>query len=236
MHHGWFQQKNERMKPTLSSHPKAQALLPWPIGLLLILCILPEVIFQLADHGVIGPPYLRSLTYAYGAFQPGMIATHGQLYPVQALAMFVTYGFLHTGLFHLIVNMIGLVWLGRMVLEQRIAETFLTFYLLSTIGAVEVFALIGPKGGTVVGASGALFGLLGIYVADNGLLLHNAANHRFWPQISRVFLMTLAVILSDVVSRIVLGMPVAWEAHAGGFLTGALVAMAAPPRKLLLTE
>lgn len=236
LHQEGFQQKNGRMRPLPSPRPKVQAVLPWPIGLLLVLCILPEGILQMADHGVIGPPYLRSLAYTFGAFQPDMIATHGQIYQMQTLAMFITYGFLHTGLFHLAINMVGLVWLGRMVLEQRTAETFLTFYLLATIGAAEVFALIGAKGDTVVGASGALFGLLGVYVVDNGLLLHNAANHRILPQISRVLLMTLAVILSDLGSRIFLGMSVAWEAHAGGFLTGALVAMAAPPRKQPLAK
>lgn len=220
------------MNTTPPSHASAPARLPWPVLVLLILCVVPELVLQLADRGVIGPPYLRAIAYRFGAFQPDLVATHGEAYPGQTLAMFVTYGFLHTGLFHLTVNMIGLVWLGRMVLEKRSPETFLTLYLLSTIGAAEVFALIGTSGETVVGASGALFGLLGVYSVDHGLLLHDAAAHRLWPRISRVLVMTLAVILSDIGSRLLLGTPVAWEAHAGGFLTGALAALAAPPRGL----
>lgn len=219
------------MNPTLSPRPRTPARLPWPVGLLLALCLVPELILQLADHGVIGPPYLRSLAYRLGAFQPDILATSGQLYPMQTLTMFVTYGFLHTGLAHLVVNMIGLVWLGRMVLEQRTSETFLTFYLLSTIGAAEAFALIGADGGIIVGASGALFGLLGAYTIDNDLLFQDVENHRFWPQLSRILLMTLVVILSDFCSRVFLGISVAWEAHAGGFLIGALFAMVAPPAR-----
>lgn len=213
-----------------SSYPAPPAKLPWPVGLILALCLMPELILQLADHGIIGPPYLRGLAYRLGAFQPDLVSTYGQAYPFQTLAMFITYGFLHTGLFHLTVNMIGLVWLGRMVLEQRSPETFLTFYLLTTIGAAEVFVLLGTNG-MVVGASGALFGLLGVYTVDNGLLFHDAANHRVWPKISRILLMTLGVILSDLAGRVLFGMSVAWEAHAGGFLVGALLAMAAPPTR-----
>jgi membrane associated rhomboid family serine protease len=218
----------ERMKSTPILYPSHRSRLPWPVAVVLALCILPELILQLADLGVIGPPYLRSLAYRYGAFQPDIFSTHGPLFPMQTLSMFFTYGFLHTGLLHLGVNMIGLAMLGQMVLTQRTSETFLTLYILATIGAAESFALFATGGGTVVGASGAIFGLLGVYVVDNGLLFHSAANHRFWPKLSRVLLMTLLVILSDIGGRLLLGISTAWEAHAGGFLTGALFAVVAP--------
>lgn len=209
---------------------KRLSLLPWPILVLLLFCILPEVIFQLVGPSPAGTIDFRSMAYLLGAFQPGLLSDHGPLFPGQSLSMFVTYGFLHTGPSHLIINMIGLVWLGRLMLTQRSSETFFTFYLLATIGAAEVFALINSASGTMVGASGALFGLLGVYLVDTGLLSDSNASPHLLPRVVQVFLVTLGLILADLGSSKLLGSPVAWQAHAGGFLTGALCAMIFPPR------
>lgn len=218
-----------------SSHfPQSQSLLPWPVALLLMLCILPEMLFQLADHGQQNETRLRSLAYLLGAFQPGFLSNYGPLFPGQPLSMFITYGALHTGLGHLTINMVGLIMLGRLTLAHRKSETFLTFYLLSTIGAAEAFAIIGPDAGTMVGASGAIFGLLGVYLIDSGLLQGAAPSPGLPRQIARVLLATLVLILSDLGSSILLGSVVAWQAHAGGFLTGAVIAVISPPHSRTL--
>ena len=202
--------------------------LPWPLMLLLALNVIPELIFQLTDHGIIGPPWLRPLAYAFGAFQHDLVK-NGTFFLGQPLTMFFTYGLLHTGIAHLTINMIGLVWLGRLGLEYRTSETFLTFYLIATIGAAEMFALIGPDGGSMVGASGALFGLMGLYLVDSGLL---APRMSAWHSlIARIALATVLLIVSDIFSSFLLGSSIAWEAHAGGFLTGAALALIFPPRK-----
>lgn len=210
------------------------------VVLLLVLNILPEVVLQLSDHGYLAglfegplgsPGLLRNLAYLFGSFQPDLVADKGELYPGHTLMMFISYCVLHTGPLHLAINMVGLVWLGSLVLEQRRVETFLSLYVLSAIGAAESFALIGPEGGQMVGASGALFGLLGAYLVDSGLMMpRNTANPPLRARVLRVFLITVALILSDLGSRALLGTPVAWEAHAGGFLTGAFMALAAPAR------
>lgn len=206
--------------------------LPLVIVVLLVLNILPELVLQVSDQGGLGPPgLLRSLTYLFGSFQPDLISQKGELYPGHTLLMFLSYSVLHTGHFHLAINMIGLVWLGRMVLERRSTETFISLYILSAIGAAEAFVLIGPEGGSMVGASGALFGLLGAYLVDSGLMMpRNAPNPPLRARVLRVLLITLGLILSDLSSRALLGTPVAWEAHTGGFLTGAFMALAAPAR------
>jgi len=207
--------------PPLPLHPA----FPGILILLLVANILPELLLQLADHGLIEPVWLRPLVYQLGTFQRDLTST-GPLFPGQTLLMFFTYGFIHTGLLHLMVNMIGLVWLGRMILSYRTTGTFVIFYLISLVGAAEVFAVIGPPQGVIAGASGALFGLLGVYVVDSGLLAARGAA----PQIMRLMLATLVLALSDLVTQQLTGSAVAWQAHAGGFLTGALVALAAPPR------
>ncbi len=221
---------------TMTSHPPLTSKMVFglPIVLFFLLAanVLPELVLQLADRGVILSPVLRPWAYTLGAFQPDLITKAGPHFAIQPLSMFLTYGFLHTGLSHLIINMIGLVWLGRLILSYRTPETFLIMYLMSMVGAAEVCALIGIQGGTVVGASGAIFGLFGAYLVDSGLF--GSARSQPEETAQQFFLLSLAtaaLALSDAGSQAFLGSsPTAWQAHAGGFLTGAVVALLTPPR------
>jgi membrane associated rhomboid family serine protease len=199
---------------------------------LLTLVILPELILQLADAGLMGPRFLRPLAYMLGSFQPDLHAGPGPFFPFQTLAMFFTYGFLHTGLLHLAINAAGLWWLGQWILARRRPGSLVLLYLMSMVGAAEVFALLGPPGDTMVGASGALFGLFGVYAADAGFF-GSADVAPGPPQVVRLGLATLALVISDVLSQWLLGSPVAWQAHAGGFLTGAVLALISPPQEAL---
>ncbi len=203
----------------------------WVLVLLLALTLLPELLLQLADAGLLGPLFLRRLAYMLGAFQPDLHAGPGPFFPFQTLTMFFTYGFLHTGLLHLAINAVGLWGLGRLILARRRPGTFVLLYLMSMIGAAEVFALLGPAGETMVGASGALFGLFGVYAADAGFFTpESPQGEPAPPQVLRLVGATGALVLSDVLSQLVLGSPVAWQAHAGGFVTGAVLALITPPR------
>lgn len=81
------------------------------------------------------------------------------------LAVFVrpwtvfTYMFLHAGMWHLLVNMVGLFFFGPR-LEQRLgSRDFLLLYTLSGLGGA-VFSFIFAPTAAVVGASGAVFGVL----------------------------------------------------------------------------
>ena len=71
----------------------------------------------------------------------------------------VTYMFLHAGFMHILFNMIGLFFFGPR-LEARIgARDFVILYMLSGVsGAVLSFFLM--PGAAIVGASGAVFGVL----------------------------------------------------------------------------
>ena len=104
----------------------------------------------------------------------GEFSIQSAIYRVQ-LWRFVTYQFLHFGLFHVAVNMIGLFFFGPMIERWWGSRRFLAFYLLcGTCGAV-IFSLIGILAPEViypadapgevttaplVGASGSLFGIL----------------------------------------------------------------------------
>lgn len=78
---------------------------------------------------------------------------------------FVTYQFLHDGLFHILFNMIGLYFFGPMMEQWWGSKRFLAFYLLcGVVGALPMFLLVllgvFPASVGLVGASGALYGVL----------------------------------------------------------------------------
>lgn len=79
---------------------------------------------------------------------------------------YVTYLFLHGGLFHILFNMLCLWWFGSSVETALGSRKFLRFYLVCGAGAgliVSLLSLFTVSHIPVVGASGAIFGLLAAY-------------------------------------------------------------------------
>ncbi|HUF76619.1 MAG TPA: rhomboid family intramembrane serine protease [Longimicrobiales bacterium] len=71
----------------------------------------------------------------------------------------VTYMFLHAGVAHLLFNMIGLFFFGPRLESRLGSRGFLWLYFLSGLGGA-VFSLIFAREAAVVGASGAVYGVL----------------------------------------------------------------------------
>ena len=87
---------------------------------------------------------------------------------------FITYMFLHGGFTHILFNMLALYMFGTSIENAWGAKRFLTYYLVCGIGAALVhFAIFYFQIGgnseyynfipTIIGASGAVFGLLLAY-------------------------------------------------------------------------
>ncbi|PIV78606.1 MAG: rhomboid family intramembrane serine protease, partial [Rhodobacteraceae bacterium CG17_big_fil_post_rev_8_21_14_2_50_63_15] len=172
-----------------------------------------EAVLILSDQGLIGDGRLRQLAYDYGGFWPGLLGNWRPNYSAQPWAMFLTYGFLHGGPSHLVVNMITLWSLGRLVLLRVGTRGFCLLSLAALIGGAGGFALLASGLRPMVGASGALFGLIG------GLLAW-AYVDRFtfeeglWPILRAVlFLIALNLVLWWAMNG-----QLAWETHLGGFL------------------
>jgi membrane associated rhomboid family serine protease len=82
---------------------------------------------------------------------------------------FLTSMFMHAGFFHLLVNMISLVFVGSLVEKLIGKRRYLLIYLLSGLSAGVLFILSalvfkGDMTAYAVGASGAIFGLIGLLV------------------------------------------------------------------------
>ena len=71
----------------------------------------------------------------------------------------VTYMFLHAGIAHLLFNMIGLFFFGPRLESRLGSRGFLWLYFLSGLGGA-VFTLLFQRDAFVVGASGAVYGVL----------------------------------------------------------------------------
>lgn len=97
--------------------------------------------------------------------QPGQILGNGALVPAfvaegQAWRL-VSSVFLHSGFVHLALNMLSLYFLGSFVEASFGRGRFLALYLLSGLSGGIAYLYFGGFGTPAVGASGAIFGLLG---------------------------------------------------------------------------
>lgn len=194
--------------------------LPLVLLLLGLACVLPEAAIHLSPY----PTLTRNWLIQNFAFWPGLLFGWRANYPFQTELMFLGYGFLHTGLLHLVFNLLTLASLGRPLVAGIGPWRFLLLYVAAQIGGAVGYAFLASQTAPMVGASGALFGLAGALLwvrlqsdweeLSPAMALRDIA----WP-------VTLLVGL-NVVMYLGLDGRLAWETHLGGFLAGA-VAMAA---------
>jgi len=125
----------------------------------------------------------------------------------------VTAAFLHYGPFHLLLNMVALYWFGSL-LEERIGSgRYLLLYLVSGL-AGSAGALLWSNGflTPTVGASGAIFGILGA-----GLVLERQRDYVFGGSALGVIVINFVFTFS--ISGISKG------GHLGGLVGGILCAL-----------
>lgn len=137
--------------------------------------------------------------------QPFTIAQGGEWYRL------LTSVFLHGSILHLAFNMYVLVVLGP-TLERVLGHVRYTllFILAGLGGAVASYAFSGPMT-LSVGASGAIFGLMGALLVAGRRLRYDIK-------------MVAALIAINLVIGFVFGAGIDWRAHLGGLVTGAALA------------
>ena len=126
--------------------------------------------------------------------------------------------FVHVSWIHLGMNMLSLWWIGVPV-EARLGRTryLLTYFTCGIAGSAASYASLQPYGSSL-GASGAIFGLLGVLAV---LAYRERLNMQ--PVIT-------VIVLNLAFSFSVSG--ISWEAHVGGLVAGLVlgVALAYAPR------
>ena len=187
-----------------------------------IFCLF-EGAFALSDAGVLPWPDLRWQVYLYGAFfdiyYEGVMA--GQPVPWSFWTSWITHAFLHGGLLHLLMNTVIFLALGGYVARGIGSARFVVLFAVTAVAGALFFAILSDARGPMVGASGALFGIIGAlkFWEWRYIQLTGAPANRFWGTIGGLVLMNvvLAAFLTGEGS-------LAWEAHLGGFVAGFLVA------------
>lgn len=133
------------------------------------------------------------------------------------LSALVTHALLHGGWAHLSMNMIALFALGTFCWKRMGTVNFFAFMAITAASGAIAFALIRPgETGPLVGASGAIFGLLAAFkyiqfahIAGQGVDVRRDA----------IFFLVQITVLNFVLGLATGGM-MAWEAHFGGLAIG----------------
>ncbi|MGP3980758.1 rhomboid family intramembrane serine protease [Streptomyces sp. KR80] len=155
----------------------------------------------------LGDAFVRDFVLL-GQWVPGPFATEGvaegQWYRL------VTAMFLHQQIMHIAFNMLSLWWLGP-PLEAALGRVrFIALYLLSGLGGSALTYYLEVPAQPSLGASGAIFGLLGATAVLMRRMKYDMRPVLVLLALNLVFTFTWANI--------------AWQAHIGGLVVGAAVA------------
>jgi len=194
------------------------------VTILTILACMATYLWQLSL-----PPQLKQTAITLLGFMPGLLFGHAHIEGdvwVSPVGSIFTAMFLHGSFFHLAGNMLYL-WIFGDNVEDRIGRSrFVAFYLICGAIAALTQALPDTRSTVpMIGASGAVSGVLGAYV-----VLYPRAN----------VLVAMPFLLARVPALLVLGFwfagqlassfvaepgagGVAFAAHVGGFVAGALL-------------
>lgn len=150
------------------------------------------------------------------AIQPAHILSGAYLWT------FVTSMFMHAGLFHLFANMLSLFFVGMLTEKLLGCRRYLWFYFLSGIAASLLFVLssfVFPEMSATfaVGASGALFGVIGLLM----LLVPNLPVYlMFIPIPVKMKYAAPGMLVVLWIISLAGNVPIGNTAHLGGFLFG----------------
>jgi membrane associated rhomboid family serine protease len=185
---------------------------PGPMSTALKAIIAANVAMFLAQSFV---PVLTELL----GLQPRLVM-HGWIWQL------ATYMFLHGGLFHILFNMLALWMFGTELERVWGTRYFLKFYFVTGIGAGILTVVVSflpfeftrpLYGSNVIGASGAIYGLLlayGLYFPDRRIYMYFV-----FPIPARIFVLIMGAI-AFYSSLGGTGGGVANATHLGGLLVG----------------
>ena len=137
----------------------------------------------------------------FALFAPSV--TNGQWW------LLITAGFLHGSIIHLLFN-VYILWVLGSQLESIVGKAkFIIIYFGSLLGGSLASYLFSPFGSYSIGASGAIFGLMGAM-----LVVGRKRN----LDISQI---TTLVVINVVIGFVLSGID--WRAHLGGLAAGAFI-------------
>ncbi len=196
-------------RTTFGGRPAAGAVVTWTlvainVAVFLVTWVRPGIITDLEMLGY--APYTQGgALHGVAAGESYRLITSAFLAPASGLS--------GLGLMDIVFNMWALIFVGP-TLEGLLGRArFLGVYLLSALGGSVMYYFLAPPYDAAAGASGAIFGLFGAwFVVSRRLKLDTRGI---------VILIAINLALSFFFHN-----TIAWQAHIGGLLTGALLTAA----------
>jgi membrane associated rhomboid family serine protease len=166
------------------------------------------------------------MIYQYYGFVPHeliiSLTTQWSLVPYNVMTMFTSM-FLHGGFLHLAGNMLYLWIFGNNIEDAFGHMRFIPFYILSGLVAAVFQLFYDPSSNVpMIGASGAISGVLGAYLVLYPYARIKTLIFFFVVELPAVVLLTIWFFVQVFYSTAMDG--VAWYAHIGGFIFGLLTA------------
>lgn len=172
---------------------------PYVTLTLIALNVAAYLVTALQPHGSLRDPTGSSLFIKWQLL-PYVVYHNNRYYEL------LTAGFLHLSLLHIGANMVSLAFVGPYLEAQLGRWRFLTVYLLSLLGGSAAVYAFGYQLTATAGASGAIFGLLGVAL----VLVRRIGLDLQW--------LLATLILNFAITYSVPGIS-KWD-HAGGFVAG----------------
>lgn len=124
-----------------------------------------------------------------------------------------TYMFLHGGIFHIFMNMMALSFFGRQVEKIWGSFNFALIYFVSGLAGGIAIVEFSHVNSITVGASGAIMGVLGAYIAV--LLKYKTYKTHFGKKMLKDLIVDCMLTFALGLLPFISGM-----GHAGGFIAG----------------
>ncbi|MEM0923599.1 MAG: rhomboid family intramembrane serine protease [Pseudomonadota bacterium] len=134
---------------------------------------------------------------------------------------------------HTAMNVTSLILFGLPLCRRVGAGLFLLMFATSGAAAALFFAAVSPNQGLLIGASGAIYGLIGAGKLWEGVFLAHSGGPWLRYLLSFLFFISL-----NLLATVVFGWPVAWEVHVAGAGIGGVLALLylhrAPPGRMVI--
>ena len=182
-----------------------------------ILLLLNVIVFIIALlFGALNNPNCDETICKFIALKPSNILQGNYLWT------FITSMFMHAGFFHLFVNMLSLFFIGSLVERILGKKRYIYFYVISGLLAGLFFVLSsmlfpGDLDAFAVGASGALFGLVGLLMF---LTPNLPVFVMFIPIPIKMKYAAPGILVLLWLISVTGNVPIGNTAHLGGLLTG----------------
>jgi membrane associated rhomboid family serine protease len=183
-----------------------------------VIALAGAIVAAFALTGQWAPESHEDIYYMLGVISERFYPSNPDHYTniVQPLAAIFGHPFAHFGWPHILMNMIAYLQSAPFVARRLGGVRFLVLFFFSAIGSALAFILLAPHAGPMAGASGAICGVFGAYFLSVRPKPRAALAD---PVVRNALLMFVGI---NVVLFALLPIGIAWQAHLGGFIAGAL--------------